>query len=76
MVSATGKALPQATGFSGGYPAGTQHDVLLRGSNVKKMLAEGCIPGSLEDLDGTIDVSATDAARKALRGMRAAVALN
>ncbi|CAM5528613.1 hydantoinase B/oxoprolinase family protein [Eoetvoesiella caeni] len=56
VVSATGKALPQATGLSGGYPAGTQYDVLLRGTNARKMLAGGRIPGSLDDLEGTADV--------------------
>jgi len=56
VVSATGKALPQAAGLSGGFPAGTQHDVLLRSTNVRQLLTAGRIPGSLDDLDGTTDV--------------------
>lgn len=56
VVSATGKALPQATGISGGYPAGTQHDVLVRGAGAKAMLAAGRIPASLDELGGEADV--------------------
>jgi N-methylhydantoinase B len=56
VVSATGKALPQATGLSGGYPAGTQYDVLLRDTNARQMLAAGRIPGALDDLQGTAEV--------------------
>ncbi len=56
VVSATGKALPQATGLSGGYPAGTQYDVLLRDTNARQMLAAGRIPGDLDDLQGTAEV--------------------
>ena len=41
MVSAPGKALPLAAGLSGGLPAGTQHDVLLRGTAVRAALAGG-----------------------------------
>ena len=56
VVSATGKALPQATGLSGGYPAATQHDVLVRGTQVKDMLARGRIPASLDEVGGTAEV--------------------
>ncbi|WP_326542743.1 hydantoinase B/oxoprolinase family protein [Pseudorhodoferax sp.] len=56
VVSATGKALPQASGASGGFPAGTQHDVLVRGANVRALLAAGRIPGALEEVGGTPEV--------------------
>lgn len=53
VISATGKALPQASGISGGYPAATQYDVLLRDTNVLTMLKQGRIPADLSDIDGT-----------------------
>jgi N-methylhydantoinase B len=56
VVSAPGKALPLASGLSGGLPAGTQHDVLLRGSSVRAGFAEGRIPASLEELTGERDL--------------------
>jgi len=56
VVSATGKALPQSSGISGGYPAGTQHDVLLRDTNVLSMLKSGRIPADLKDIDGETHV--------------------
>jgi N-methylhydantoinase B len=56
VVSAPGKALPLASGLSGGLPAGTQHDVLLRGSSVRAGFAEGRIPASLEELRGERDL--------------------
>jgi N-methylhydantoinase B len=52
VVSAPGKALPLAAGTSGGLPAGTQHDVLLRGTSVHSAFAEGRIPGSLDEVGG------------------------
>ncbi|MGW3950189.1 hydantoinase B/oxoprolinase family protein [Streptomyces sp. NPDC004752] len=55
VVSANGKALPQAPGLAGGYPAATQWDVLIRDSSVRRQLAEGVIPGRIEDLGGRAD---------------------
>jgi N-methylhydantoinase B len=52
VLSATGKALPQAPGLSGGYPANTQFDVLVRDSNVASLFAGKRIPASLEELGG------------------------
>lgn len=59
VVSAPGKALPLAGGLSGGLPAGTQHDVLLRSTSVHRAFAGGHIPASLADLGGTADVLPT-----------------
>ena len=39
-------------GLAGGYPSATSHDVLMRGTNVRAMLARGRIPSSLEEIDG------------------------
>lgn len=52
VVSATGKSLPQAPGLSGGYPAATQWDVLLRNSEVRRSFAEGSIPQDFEEIGG------------------------
>jgi len=52
VVSATGKAIPQASGLSGGYPAATQWDVLMRGTDVLEQFAAGRIPQSFEAIGG------------------------
>lgn len=56
VVSAPGKAIPQAPGLSGGYPANTEYDVLVRGASVREALAAGRIPASLEELGGVSEV--------------------
>jgi N-methylhydantoinase B len=56
VVSATGKALPQAPGLSGGYPAGTQYDVLTRNASVRQSFASGHVPSSLDELGGAREV--------------------
>lgn len=52
VISAPGKAVPQAPGLAGGYPAATQYDVLVRGSSVLEQLKAGEMPSSLEGLGG------------------------
>ena len=54
VVSAPGKAVPQAPGLAGGYPAATQYDVLVRHSNVPQQLSAGVIPADLTDLGGEV----------------------
>ncbi|WP_234729447.1 hydantoinase B/oxoprolinase family protein [Acidocella facilis] len=56
VVSATGKALPQATGISGGYPAANQYDVLVRNTSALAILKGGKIPSSLDEVGGRKDV--------------------
>lgn len=56
VVSAPGKAVPQAPGLSGGYPAATQHDVLLRDTSVRAALASGRIPADFAAMGGTNEV--------------------
>ena len=56
VVSATGKALPQSSGLSGGYPAGTQYDVLTRATGVRQSFASGHIPAALDELGGAREV--------------------
>jgi len=59
VVSAPGKALPLAGGLSGGLPAGTQHDVLLRATTVRADFASGRIPSTLSELGGQTEVLPT-----------------
>lgn len=56
VVSAPGKALPLAPGLAGGYPAATSYDVLMRDTNVSAILANGVIPGSLQEIGGRHDI--------------------
>jgi N-methylhydantoinase B len=56
VLSAPGKAMPQATGLSGGYPAGTQYDVLIRNTPVRTLLANGTIPSTLEECGGVQEI--------------------
>jgi N-methylhydantoinase B len=56
VVSSPGKAVPLAPGLAGGYPAATSYDVLIRGTNVRNMLASGFIPGNLEEIDGKDEI--------------------
>lgn len=59
VVSAPGKALPLAGGLAGGLPAGTQHDVLVRDTDVHARFAAGRIPASLDELAGSTDLVPT-----------------
>jgi len=56
VVSAPGKAVPQAPGMSGGYPAATQYDVLIRNAAVRDIFSSGRIPASLDEIGGVADV--------------------
>ncbi len=51
-VSSTGKAFPQATGMSGGYPANTAYDVMFRDSTIRNQLRQTGLPGDLAEIDG------------------------
>lgn len=55
VISATGKALPQAPGSAGGYPANTQYDVIARNSRVREMFRQGKLPTDLHDLGGSAE---------------------
>jgi N-methylhydantoinase B len=51
-VSSTGKAFPQATGMSGGYPANTAYDVMFRNSTLRDQLQRTGLPRKLSEIDG------------------------
>lgn len=50
VISAAGKAIPQATGVSGGYPGNSTVGVLVRGSSVSDAFAAGRVPQTLAEL--------------------------
>ena len=52
VFSGGGKALPQAAGLAGGYPGGTEHEVIMRDSNIRALFRDGRIPGELAELSG------------------------
>lgn len=56
VVSHSGKALPMSSGLSGGYPASTAHDVLIRKSSVGDLIRRGILPGELNEIQGTVEV--------------------
>jgi N-methylhydantoinase B len=51
-VSSTGKAFPQPTGMSGGFPGNTAYDIMFRNSTMREQLARTGIPSTLSEIDG------------------------
>ncbi|SUE29257.1 hydantoin utilization protein B [Nocardia farcinica] len=58
VFASAGKAVAQNGGLAGGLPGNTGLEILARDSGVLRMLAEGRIPGSLDELDGTAELGA------------------
>lgn len=56
VSSAAGKALPQASGISGGYPSNTAYEVIIRGSDIREVIARDGIPADLAAIHGDITV--------------------
>jgi N-methylhydantoinase B len=55
-VSGGGKALPQSSGASGGYPGNTEYDVAVRDSDIHQLIGTGRMLRSLDDLAGEREV--------------------
>ena len=55
VVSGGGKAIPQSSGLSGGYPANTQFDAAIRNSNIRELFNEGKMVNDLDEIQGDID---------------------
>ena len=51
-ISSSGKALPQATGMSGGLPANTAYDIIFRQAALRDSLAATGMPVSLDQIGG------------------------
>lgn len=47
-ISSSGKALPQATGLSGGYPANTAYDIIFRNAGLRAQLSDTGFPQSID----------------------------
>ncbi|MGH7908031.1 MAG: hydantoinase B/oxoprolinase family protein, partial [Candidatus Binataceae bacterium] len=57
VVSSSGKAIPQASGQAGGYPANTAYDVAVRNSNFRQIITQGGRwPKNFADLGGRVDI--------------------
>ncbi len=57
VSSSSGKAIPQASGVSGGYPANTAYDVAVRGSEFRRIVEHGGRwPSDLADLGGKPEI--------------------
>jgi len=54
-VSGTGKAFPQATGMSGGFPANNAYDVMFRNSTMREQLQRTGLPKNLSEIDGELE---------------------
>jgi N-methylhydantoinase B len=52
VVSGSGKTVSQNMGAVGGYPGNSQLDVAVRQSDVRRLLAAGTIPSSIEEMGG------------------------
>ena len=52
VISGAGKAVSQNIGAVGGYPGNSQLDVAVRHSDVRRLLAAGTIPSSIEEMGG------------------------
>jgi N-methylhydantoinase B len=52
VVSGSGKTVSQNMGAVGGYPGNSQLDVAVRHSDVRRLLAAGTIPSSIEEMGG------------------------
>ena len=50
--SVNGKARAESSGLAGAYPGGAAHDLVVRDTDVARLLAAGVIPGSLDELGG------------------------
>ena len=50
--SVNGKARAESSGLAGACPGGAAHDLVVRDTDVARLLAAGVIPGSLDELGG------------------------
>ncbi|GAA0274535.1 hydantoinase B/oxoprolinase family protein [Cryptosporangium japonicum] len=57
VFASAGKAVAQNNGLAGGYPGNTGLEVLVRGSDVHRALAQGTIPQSVEDFGGDAEIA-------------------
>jgi N-methylhydantoinase B len=56
VISGAGKAVSQNIGAVGGYPGNSQLDVAVRGAEVRRLLAAGTIPSSIDEMGGVQEI--------------------
>jgi N-methylhydantoinase B len=56
VISGAGKAVSQNIGAVGGYPGNSQLDVAVRNAEVRRLLAAGTIPSSIEEMGGVQEI--------------------
>ena len=56
VISGSGKTVSQNMGAVGGYPGNSQLDVAVRHSDVRRLLAAGTIPSSIEEMGGVQEI--------------------
>jgi N-methylhydantoinase B len=56
VISGAGKAISQNIGAVGGYPGNSQLDVAVRNADVRRLLAAGTIPSSIEEMGGVQEI--------------------
>lgn len=58
VLASSGKAVSQNNGLAGGHPGNTGLDAVVRGANVKKLLAAGTVPQSLDEFGANVEIGA------------------
>lgn len=58
VFASAGKAIAQNGGLAGGQPGNTGLEILARDAGIAEMLAQGRLPGDLDDLGGTREIGA------------------
>jgi N-methylhydantoinase B len=56
VISGAGKAVSQNIGAVGGYPGNSQLDVAVRNAEIRRLLAAGTIPSSIEEMGGVQEI--------------------
>lgn len=56
IMHAIGTAQPGSAGIYGGFPSSTNQFVIKRSTNVRSLLADGSLPGDLDEVDGELEV--------------------
>jgi N-methylhydantoinase B len=56
VISGAGKTVSQNIGAVGGYPGNSQLDVAVRNAEVRRLLAAGTIPSSIDEMGGVQEI--------------------
>jgi N-methylhydantoinase B len=56
IFSGSGKAIAMNVGLAGGYPGSSQQDFVVRGSNIRELIAGGTMPVVLDEIGGDLEI--------------------